>query len=95
MYPDSLVECIGVADNQTSPIFLENLWSGSTPINGFQAISFNTCYNAPDFISDYTFTQSSSWVIIDQAGKIVYRMNDNRDPVMIDIIIEQIENLLP
>ncbi len=88
------MECIGIADNQTSPVFLEVLWAGATPINGYQAISFNTCYNAPDFIADYAFTQSSSWVVINQEGKIAYRMNDNRDPVMIDIIKQQIDDLL-
>ena len=57
-------------------------------------ITFNICYNASDFIADYAFTAHSTWVLIDQEGKIANRWNDNIDPAMFDIIKTEIDALL-
>jgi hypothetical protein len=81
-----------MADNFTSPAFLANYCQGLTPFNP-TLITFDLLYNAGQTIISYSFTASSTWVIIDQEGRIVFRETDTA-PEMIDEIKTKIEELL-
>ena len=56
--------------------------------------SFNVCYETQDAVATYGLSTHSTWIIIDQEGRIAYRMNNNIDPIMIDIVIDKIDALL-
>lgn len=74
-------------------LFLEPYISGMIGFNPLPT-SFNVCYETQDAIAAFGFSSHSTWVLIDQEGRIAYRMNDNTDPVMLDIVIEEIDQLL-
>jgi hypothetical protein len=93
VYPDSLVECLGICSGFNVGTFLSLYVSGQIP-NCPSKIGFNLCYNATEVIAEYGFYAPSTWVIFDQTGKVVFREDDNTDPIMIDLVIEQIEGLL-
>ena len=89
------MECIAIADEATPPdLFLEPYVSGLYPTLNPIPTSFNICYEAQDAIDAYGFSLHSTWVLINQSGEIAYRMNGNLEPIMIEIIIEEIDALL-
>jgi len=89
------VEIIAMADNATPLSFLDLYCSGSITAYSTEKITLNVCYDAGDAINAYSFTQWSTWVVIDQEGRIVWRVDDNTDPAMMDLAKVEIEGLLP
>lgn len=88
------MECIGICDEIT-PLepFLVNYVKGYIPLNT-QPTTFNILYNAVEAIDAYGLSAHSTWIIIDQERRVVFRENDNTDPEVIDWVIEVIEGLL-
>lgn len=82
--------------------FLESYCSGELPFPfPSDTITFNLLYEAegdsvlfPEAISQYAFLATSTWLVIDQEGKIAFREDDNISPEMIDIVKGEIDELL-
>lgn len=95
-YPQDQVECIGICDEMTSQNldnFLVPYIKGNTPYNSIPT-TFNVLYDAGEAIDAYGLSAHSTWIIIDQERRVVFRENDNIDPEVIDEVIEVIEGLL-
>jgi len=90
-----LIECLAIFDDGAPiDLFLEPYISGQYPALNPIPTSFKVCYEAQDAVAAFGLSSPSTWVLIDQEGRIAYRMNDNLDPIMLEIIIDEIEHLL-
>jgi len=63
------------------------------PVNTIPT-SFNVLYDATETIADYGLIATSTWILIDREGKVVYRENDNIEEWVIDSVKVKIDELI-
>ncbi len=84
---------MAIADNVTYEAFLKNYCKGYYSFNT-QTLTFNILYDAATTIIDYGFFATSTWVVLDQSGKVIRRWNNDTRPEVIDEVKATIDSLL-
>ena len=95
VFPSNQVECIAVCDDDNTPLdpFLVNYIKGYLPFNQLPT-TYEVLYNTDEAEAAYGLTAHSTWIVIDQERRVVFRENNNTDPQVLEMVIEKIEELL-
>lgn len=75
-FPANKVECFAISDPTDILVLLTNYWMGGIPSYTQEKMTFKLLYDSAEAFAAYGNPQESTWIIIDQVGRVVIRYNN-------------------
>ena len=91
-FPADKVVCLAVSDSSDNFDFLKRYWAGLIPPYNPDPTSFTMLYETDEMVGDYGYPSESTWMIIDQDGRVALRLEHEYD--IIDEVKQTIKDLI-